>query len=79
MNYEELMKKHLEDHPFSELDEIDEDWYPLGWIAVKCTCGQELTYPLDHIYGINETPSSYTHGACPKCNKVLNVKLEVWE
>ena len=77
MSYYKLqMKKHLKNAP---LLKENEQWYPLGWIALRCSCGAELTYPLDHVYGINETPKSFTHGECPICKKIHNVKVEVWE
>jgi hypothetical protein len=65
--------------------------YPIGWIATYCSCGQALTFELEHVYGVYEgdtsemppnhvpVPSSYTHGECPICKKVINLRIEVWE
>lgn len=57
--------------------------YPFGFISVKCRCGQELIFKLEHYYSLDETnknpPSSYLHGECPICNHVHNVKVEVWD
>lgn len=53
--------------------------YPLGWIATKCSCGEELVYEMEHVYGTGETPKSITHGECPICKVIMNVKIEVWE
>ena len=62
-----------------EKDKFVDSEYPLGWIATRCSCGAELVYEMEHVYGENDSPGSMTHGECPNCNIVMNVKIEVWE
>ncbi len=51
----------------------------IGYLAMICSCGSQLSFDLEHIYGKDLTESSITHGECPVCKKVINVKIEVWE
>lgn len=75
--------KELEDFTDQEHEEQEEK---IGWLALMCECGQELTYELEHVYSVKDqtvqgrdtVKQSITHGGCPKCDRVVNVKVEVW-
>ena len=53
-----------------------------GWIGVDCKCGAELKVNLEHDFGFTDkktiVPASFFSFGCIKCDKVYNLKIDVW-